>query len=201
VQLKDIAGEPAVEDEGLKMFKTLKDTFNAFDKDGNAELGWPEYQEAWKFLGQAGDAQTIKRAFDGVDVDASGLVEWTEFVFSIMGEKSVKYGVLADMEELERLLNNTLKEYIILRETLHEVRASNDARAERNGRLRDRLTNMKDQVQGQMNELFANMVGVDPRDVMSEEEIKAHLKQAFEKFDESGDQQLGEFEFTQAWGY
>ena len=88
----------------------------------------------------------------------------------------VEYGVLADIEELERLLNNTLKEYIILRETLHEVRASNDARAERNGRLRDRLNNMKDQVQGQMNELFANMVGVDPRDFMSGEEIKAHLK-------------------------
>ena len=74
--------------------------------------------------------------------------------------RATKYGVLADMEELERLLSNTLKEYTILRDTLHEVRASNDQRAERNGRLRDRLENMKSQVQGQMNELFANMIGV-----------------------------------------
>ena len=36
---------------------------------------------------------------------------------------------------------------------------------------------------------------------MSEEEIKKHLADCFNKFDESGDQQLGEFEFTQAWGY
>ena len=135
-KLKEIAGEEVVQDDGLKMYQTLKDTFNAFDKDGNAELGYPEYNEAWKFLGQPGDNNTIKAAFDGVDIDQSGLVEWSEFVFSIMGEKATKYGVLADMEELERLLSNTLKEYIILRDTLHEVRASNDTRAERNGRLR-----------------------------------------------------------------
>jgi len=34
--------------EEYEMYKTLKDTFNAFDKDGNAELGFPEYREAWK---------------------------------------------------------------------------------------------------------------------------------------------------------
>ena len=48
-----------------------------------------------KFLGQTGLEADIKNAFDGVDVDGSGLVEWTEFCFSIMGEKSSKYGVLA----------------------------------------------------------------------------------------------------------
>merc|ERR1712038_1484395 len=97
---------------------TLKDTFNAFDKDGNAELGYPEYQEAWKFLGQPGTDADIKAAFDSVDVDTSGLVEWNEFVFSIMGERAAKYGVLADMEALTQLLDTTAKEYTILKETL-----------------------------------------------------------------------------------
>ena len=99
----------------------LKDTFNAFDKDGNGELGYAEYYEAWKFLGQPRDHAKIKAAFDGVDVDVSGLVEWREFVFSIMGEAASKYGVLADMVDLERLLKNTASEYRILRETLQEV--------------------------------------------------------------------------------
>jgi len=67
---------------------TLKDTFNAFDKDGSAELAFAEYSEAWKFLGQPGNDADIKRAFDSVDVDGSGLVAWDEFVFSIMGEKA-----------------------------------------------------------------------------------------------------------------
>ena len=174
-QLKDMAGEPVSDDEGMKMYTTLKDTFNAFDKDGNAELGYPEYQEAWKFLGQPGTNEAIKKAFDGVDVDGSGLVEWSEFCFSIMGQASAKYGVLADMEQLERLLSNTVKEYVILRDTLHEVRENNDVRAERNGRLRARLDNMKGEVGAQMNALFANMSGIRPEDVMSDEEIDASL--------------------------
>ena len=92
VQLKDIAGEEQVNDEGAKMYKTLRDTFNAFDGDGSAELGWPEYQEAWKFLNLGGSPDDVKKAFDSVDIDASGLVEWDEFVFSIMGEKATNYG-------------------------------------------------------------------------------------------------------------
>jgi len=39
------------------------DTFNAFDKDGSAQLEYPEYVEAWKFLDQPGtDAADIKKA-------------------------------------------------------------------------------------------------------------------------------------------
>eukprot|EP00494_Astrolonche_serrata_P024105 UN24363 len=134
-ELREIAGEKQPDDKGSKMFKTLKDTFNAFDRDGNGELGYPEYCEAWKFLDQPGGAAAMKKAFDGVDIDQSGLVEWDEFVFSIMGEKAANYGVLADMEDLQRLLKNTLSEYKILRDTLHEVRANNDARAENNAHL------------------------------------------------------------------
>merc|ERR1711953_309040 len=107
-------------------YKTLKDTFNAFDKDGNAELGFPEYQEAWKFLGQPGTNEDIKNAFDSVDVDASGLVEWDEFVFSIMGEVALKYGPLADMEKLTELLDGVMKDYKMVQDTLSEVRVNND---------------------------------------------------------------------------
>ena len=114
----------------------MKDTYNGFDADGSGQMGFPEYVEAWKFLSQPGDHATIKKAYDSVDVDGSGSIDWHEFVFSIMGQSALKYGVLADMEELQRLLGNTLKQYTILRETLQEVRANNDVRAERNSRLR-----------------------------------------------------------------
>ena len=46
--------------------------------------------------------------------------------------RASQYGVLADMEDLQRLLGNTVSEYNILRDTLQEVRANNDVRAERN---------------------------------------------------------------------
>ena len=51
---------------------------------------------------------------------------------------------------------------------------------------------MKDEVGAQMNELFSSMAGVRPEDVLSDEEIDAHLKTALGKFESSGDGQLGE---------
>merc|ERR1712053_30631 len=47
--------------------------------------------------------------------------------------------------------------------------------------------------------MIAQMMGVNPEDVLSDEEINAHLKQAFNKFDKDSSGELGEWEFTQAW--
>jgi len=52
-----------------------------------------------RFLSQPGGEEDIKKAFDSVDIDTSGLVEWDEFVFSIMGEAALKYGTLAGKEK------------------------------------------------------------------------------------------------------
>jgi len=79
------------------------------------------------------------------------------------------------METLHRLLRNTLGEYTIFRDTLQEVRANNDVRAERNAEFRQRLDGMKCQVSSQMNALLGDLLGVDPRDILSDEEIEAHL--------------------------
>jgi Ca2+-binding EF-hand superfamily protein len=59
------------EDESA-LYATLQDTFNAFDKDGCGELQYQEYVESWKFLGQPGGADEIKRSLNDVDVDGSG---------------------------------------------------------------------------------------------------------------------------------
>jgi Ca2+-binding EF-hand superfamily protein len=191
--------EQTMDTEERDLFMTLKDTFNAFDRDGNAEMQYPEYSEAWKFLGQPGDETAIKRAFDSVDVDGSGLVDWEEFVFSIMGEKALKFGTLADMEMLQTLLGNVAQEYALLRESLQETRMSADERANRNKRLRGRLENMKSEVSGQVNDLLSKMLGIKPEDILSAEEINKHLTNAFNKFDEDRDGQLGQWEFQQAW--
>ena len=66
------------------------ETFNAFDKDGNGELGFPEYVEAWKFLNQPGSQEEIKAAFDSVDVDGSALIDLFEFLLSFMGDEALK---------------------------------------------------------------------------------------------------------------
>ena len=84
-RLRDISGASSGDSvERVRLtqyYKTLKDTFNAFDGDGSGELGFSEYVESWKHLNQPDDANLIKKSFDGVDYDNSGFVEWQEFVF------------------------------------------------------------------------------------------------------------------------
>ena len=96
-KLSSISNKPVPKrDENKeKMYSTLRDTFNAFDKDGSAELGYSEYMEAWKFLNQPGTERDIKRTFDSVDVDGCGFCEWNEFAFSLMGEDALQFGALA----------------------------------------------------------------------------------------------------------
>eukprot|EP00493_Phyllostaurus_siculus_P001051 UN01058 len=86
---------PSKDPEQERVHNTLKDTFNAFDKDGSAQLGFPEYVESWKFLDRPGSDADIKKAFDSVDIDKSGLIEWSEFAFSLMGEAALNFGPLA----------------------------------------------------------------------------------------------------------
>merc|ERR1712037_630780 len=124
-----------------------------------------------------------------------------EFLFSIMGEKASKYGVLADMEELQRLLKNTVSEYNILRDTLQEVRANQDVRAENNAKVRRRLQSMQSEVGAQMNGLISSLFEVYPSEVLSDAEIEKYLTEAFEKFDEDNSGKLGEWEFKQAWSF
>lgn len=127
------------------------------------------------------------------------MVDLDEFMFSIMGEEALKYGQLADLEKLTSLLDGVMKDYSMVQDTLNDVRGNNDTRAQRNKELRARLENMKGEVSDQVNSLIAQMMGVDPRDVLSDEEINAHLEDAFRRFDEDNSGELGEWEFTQAW--
>jgi Ca2+-binding EF-hand superfamily protein len=164
---KKVGNGDNANDEEYDMYKTLVDTFNAFDKDGNAELGYPEYKEAWKFLNQPGSEADIKRAFDLVDVDGSGLMDREEFLFSIMGEKAGNYGLLADLEAASGALDDILNNYSVIQEALAGAKGNAEETARKNAEVRTRLENMKGEVQGTMNELLSKMLGVNPEDVLS----------------------------------
>ena len=187
------------DNEQREIYNTVRDTFNAFDRDGSAEMAFPEYLEPWRFLNQPGEDAQVKQAFDSVDVDESGVVDFDEFVFSIMGEDALKYGKLAALEKLVSLLEGVMKDYALVQDTLNDARANSETRADRNAELRARLENMRSEVGGQINDLISKMMGVNPEDVLTDEEINAHLKEAFERFDEDNSGQLGKWEFVQAW--
>merc|ERR1712079_225687 len=131
---------PAKDPKDEKLYQTLTDTFNAFDKDGSGEMGYPEYVEAWKFLGRAGGEDEIRKTSDSVDIDGSGNVAIEEFVMSLMGKKAMQFGALADLETLVKLLDETSGLLAGLQADLGDAQMSVEQRAARNAELRERLT-------------------------------------------------------------
>merc|ERR1712054_621441 len=107
IMLSDITGDKEADQRDptrLAFYNQVRDTFNAFDKDGSGKLEAPEFIQAWLFLGQPGTEPEIMETFNAIDCDGSSFIEQTEFLFAIMGEEANRYGVLADMELLNRLL-------------------------------------------------------------------------------------------------
>jgi Ca2+-binding EF-hand superfamily protein len=185
-----------------KMYQTLRDTFDAFDKDGSAELGYPEYVEAWKFLDRPGGEKEIKQTFDSVDIDGSGFVEWNEFAFSLMGEDALQFGALADLETLSALLVDTADLLSHMRNDLLEAQGSDEERAKRNAELKKRMKRMKNEVGGGIGKLMNKMLGImgsDPRDLLTDEQINRLLDATFDKFDKDGSGELEKPEFRKAW--
>merc|ERR1712223_2052492 len=157
-------------------YKTLKDTFNAFDGDGSGELQFPEYVEAWKFLKQPNDPELIKKSFDGVDYDVSGYVEWSEFVFSIMKEDAGKVGPLADLETLLELLNEVDGAIRAGQQALAETKESVEERQRRNAALKDKMKSLRGGMNNELNKLMSNLgVAGEGEDFFSEENIEKAL--------------------------
>ena len=141
----------------------------------------------------SGTDNEIKKAFDMIDVDGTGLVEWTEYVFSLMGEKAINFGALAVLESLSMVLKESEGVMAALREALIEAKTANQERATRNAEMRDRLTAMKGQMQesvgGVVNKMMG-MLGKSVEDLMTEEQVVKILVETFKKFDSDGSGQL-----------
>merc|ERR1712025_703398 len=195
---------PKRDPESQKLWNTLKDTFNAFDKDGSLELGYEEYVDAWKFLGRGNDEQEIKAVWDSVDIDGSGLIDWTEFVFSLMGERALEFGPLAQLETLYTVMSDATDLLEGLRDSLEENQRENSIRAERNAQLRERMESMKYEMGSKISVVMNKMLGVmglDPKDVLTDDEINKLLIATFEKFDTDKSKRLEKPEFLEAWRF
>merc|ERR550534_1623278 len=185
-------------------YRQLMETFDAFDKDGNGELQFPEYRSAWRFLNQPGSDRDIKGAFDGVDVDRSGLVDRDEFVFSIMGPKAADFGPIADMDRLDALMDGLFKLIDRHGGELATLSKSADEVAAENRELMSRMKNQKNQLTSGMSKIMKAMMGLTGNDVegfLQSKEIDKYLVEAFNKYDTNGNGTLSAREFGDAWSY
>merc|ERR1719229_695917 len=149
-KLCGLLNEPIPDQDGRKLYATMMDTFNAFDNDGSGALNFSEFKEAWRFLQKPGDDNRIKAAFDSQDVDGSNHVDSNEFAFALMGSEAIKYGPLADIELLNKLLDRVTGNMMAeLKETTGKARTA-DQKSKENEALRLRLENMKEQQDSEM---------------------------------------------------
>eukprot|EP00493_Phyllostaurus_siculus_P004518 UN04539 len=167
-----------------QLFNDLNDTFKAFDRDNNATLQYPEYQEAWRFLNLPGDANAAKQAFDNVDIDRNGNVDLTEFLYSIMGEDAKNYGYFADLEILQILLAKLVagddKKSL---ELLNQVQKTNEAKDIQIQQLQAELERIRNSEGGSsFNDLVQRMMfkcGVTRIGPLTNEELVNEIDAAF----------------------
>merc|ERR1719354_1435960 len=177
-KLCTLLNEPVPDPEGRKLYQTMKDTFNAFDNDGSGALNFSEFKEAWRFLQKPGDDRRIKSAFDNQDVDGSGHVDQNEFAFALMGQEALKYGPLADMELLNKMLDRVSGNAMAQLAASDNMKKSAAQQASENEALRNRLEQLKSKQDSEMAKI---------------------LYDVFKKFDVDGSGTMELPEFKVAW--
>ena len=74
---------------------------------------------------------------------------------------------------------------------MQEFQESGAPCAGQNALLRKKLDGIRSEVMAQMNNMVSSMFDVDPEDVLSDEEIRLYLTEAFNKYDKNRSGQLG----------
>jgi len=187
--------EPIPDEEGRKLYDTMRQTFDAFDNDGSGQLGYSEFKEAWRFLQKPGGDEEIKKSFDNVDVDNSGQIDVDEFSFALMGGDALKYGPLADLEKFNSLLERVGGSLSGLSSNIGASEAEAEA-------LRQKIKAQGKDYSSAMTNIMSRMLqanGQDINDFLQSKEVDKYLAKAFNQYDSNGNGELSFSEFSSAW--
>merc|ERR1719242_2284780 len=88
--------------------KYLVEAFNKYDTNGNGTLSYREFKQAWQSMNLGGSDEEIKQAFQSVDADYSGLIEWSEFSKAIKESRLSELGIQAVLSSIGLEMDNIL---------------------------------------------------------------------------------------------
>ena len=102
------------------------------------------------------------------------------------------------------MLSETAGLLSAMKDDLVNSNMTNEERAKRNAELRERMNRMKKDMNGSIGKIMNKMLGMmgqDPRDLLTEDQINKLLDATFDKFDKDGSGQLEKPEFRKAWAF
>jgi len=182
------------ETERSQMIAQVRQIFINLDDQHMGDMDFEKYTQAYQWLAHNGATppmHQLQKQFAAMDVSGSGLISEEQFLKSIISDMDVtQFTSKAQFDDLMEKLSD------------FDDHISDLVGGDVSQKLRDRLNQMKSDMDSKVGALFGKMAGLTGANVLdfiSPEVLDKHLTDAFNKFDYTGDGRLSYKEFSEAW--
>merc|ERR1719204_648151 len=179
------------ETERSHLIAQVRQVFINLDEAHMGDLDFDKFTQAYQWLNLSLTSEQLRRTFNQLDEKNTGLVTEEQFLSAVISDMDpAQY---TGKNQFESLMDR-LGEFD---DRLNELVGGDASKI-----LRDRLDQMKRDMDSRVGRLFDSMkgmTGMDIMDVISPEVLEKHLTDAFNKFDYSRDGRLELKEFGKAW--
>lgn len=178
------------ETERSQMIAQVRQVFINLDDQHMGDMDFEKYTQAYQWLNLP-QGDHLRTQFNRLDVNGTGLIS----------EEAFLKAVVSDLDVSQFTAKNQFGE---LMEKLSDFddHISDLVGGDVSQKLRDRLNQLKSDMDSRVGGLFSKMAGLtggNVLDYISPEVLDKHLTDAFNKFDYSNDGRLSFKEFAEAW--
>jgi len=168
--------------------KHLRDAFNKFDHSRDERLNYKEFCDAWRELGLKGSGEELRAAFDEVDTDKSGLVDFHEFKTAISDNRLTELNLNVLLEAMGVQLGSLSDKYS----------AFSSTQSRRRGQRKTMEATLAERC-GACVEGLCKLTGRQ-RDTQKAA-LHQEFQETFDRFDRNGSGELNLEEYKQAWKF
>jgi len=188
-------GEFEAETERSQMIAQVRQVFISLDDTHMGDMDFEKFCQAFHWLGVNASMDQMRAQFSRLEkTQPSGnLISEATFL------KAMVSGLNVEDFTAEKQFGQTMEKLDDFDHHISDMLGSDVSQ-----KLRDRLNQMKADMDNRVGNLFGKMAGLtgsNPMDFLSPEVIDKHLTDAFNKFDYTNDGRLSFKEFGEAWRY
>jgi len=180
-----------METERSQMIAQVRQVFINLDDQHMGDMDFEKFCQAYQWLSINTSMDHLQRQFNRLDSSNSGLISEEQFLKAVVNDMDV--GTFTAKAQFDTLMEK-LGDF--------DDHISDLVGGDVSQKLRDRLNQMKSDMDNRVGKLFGKMAGLTGANVIdfiSPEVLDKHLTDAFNKFDYTGDGRLSYKEFSEAW--